>query len=89
VGGGLDANTMQLQYLETLKQVGTSPSTKIVVPMELGGLLNGLRGLLPGDAAGAAAAGAAAAAAGEAAPIEPGAPAADALPFRVSDPGEA
>ncbi len=49
VGRGLDANTMQLQYLETLKQVGTSPSTKIVVPMELGGLLNGLRGLLPAE----------------------------------------
>jgi len=49
VGGGIDANTMQLQYLETLKQVGMSPSTKIVVPMELGGLLNGLRGLLPAD----------------------------------------
>jgi len=29
--------------------VGTSPSTKIVVPMELGGLLNGLRGMLPAD----------------------------------------
>src|SRR5271154_6398113 len=27
VGQGLDPNTMQLQYLETLKQVGTSPST--------------------------------------------------------------
>jgi regulator of protease activity HflC (stomatin/prohibitin superfamily) len=51
VGGGLDANTMQLQYLDTLKQVGMSPSTKIVVPMELGGLLNGLKGLLPTDAA--------------------------------------
>jgi len=49
VGTGLDGNTMQLQYLETLKQVGTSPSTKIVVPMELGGLLNGLRGMLPSD----------------------------------------
>ena len=47
VAHGLDANTMQLQYLETLKQVGSSPSTKIVVPMELGGLLNGIRGLLP------------------------------------------
>jgi regulator of protease activity HflC (stomatin/prohibitin superfamily) len=47
VGQGLDRNTMQLQYLETLKQVGTSPSTKIVVPMELGGLVSGLRGLLP------------------------------------------
>jgi regulator of protease activity HflC (stomatin/prohibitin superfamily) len=50
VGRGLDPDTMQLQYLETLKQVGTSPSTKIVVPMELGGLLSGLRGLLPSEA---------------------------------------
>jgi regulator of protease activity HflC (stomatin/prohibitin superfamily) len=50
VGQGLDRNTMQLQYLETLKDVGTAPSTKIVVPMELGGLLSGLRGLLPADA---------------------------------------
>jgi regulator of protease activity HflC (stomatin/prohibitin superfamily) len=49
VARGLDANTMQLQYLETLKQVGSSQSTKIVVPMELGGLLNGLRNMLPGD----------------------------------------
>jgi regulator of protease activity HflC (stomatin/prohibitin superfamily) len=45
VGRGLDRNTMQLQYLETLKMVGTSPSTKIVVPMDLlGGLVNGLTG---------------------------------------------
>jgi regulator of protease activity HflC (stomatin/prohibitin superfamily) len=45
VGRGLDSNTMQLQYLETLKQVGMAPSTKIVVPMDLlGGLMNGLRG---------------------------------------------
>jgi regulator of protease activity HflC (stomatin/prohibitin superfamily) len=43
VGQVTDANTMQLQYLETLKQVGSSPSTKIVVPMELSGLLNGLK----------------------------------------------
>ena len=49
VARGLDSNTMQLQYLETLKQVGSSPSTKLVVPMELGGLLNGLRNMLPGD----------------------------------------
>jgi regulator of protease activity HflC (stomatin/prohibitin superfamily) len=47
VARGLDGNTMQLQYLETLKQIGVSPSTKLVVPMELGGLLNGLRNLLP------------------------------------------
>lgn len=49
VGRGLDRNTMQLQYLETLKNVGTAPSTKIVVPMELGGLVSGLRGLLPAE----------------------------------------
>jgi regulator of protease activity HflC (stomatin/prohibitin superfamily) len=47
VGHGLDPNTMQLQYLEILKSVGTAPSTKIVVPMELGGLLGGLRSFLP------------------------------------------
>jgi regulator of protease activity HflC (stomatin/prohibitin superfamily) len=47
VGRDLDATTMRLQYLETLKDVGTSPSTKIVVPMELGGLLSGLLGQLP------------------------------------------
>jgi regulator of protease activity HflC (stomatin/prohibitin superfamily) len=47
VARDVDANTMQLQYLETLKQVGSSPSTKLVVPMELGGLLNGLRNLIP------------------------------------------
>jgi regulator of protease activity HflC (stomatin/prohibitin superfamily) len=49
VARGLDSNTMQLQYLETLKQVGSSPSTKLVVPMELGGLLNGLKNMLPVD----------------------------------------
>ncbi len=50
VARGLDSNTMQLQYLETLKQVGSSESTKIVVPMELGRLLTGLRSLLPLEA---------------------------------------
>lgn len=45
VGSGLDRNTMQLQYLEVLKQVGVSPSTKIVVPMDLlGGLMSSLKG---------------------------------------------
>jgi regulator of protease activity HflC (stomatin/prohibitin superfamily) len=53
VAQDLDANTMQLQYLETLKQVGSSPSTKIVLPMDLGGLAATIRNLLPaeGDAA--------------------------------------
>lgn len=41
----LDANTMSLQYLETLKQIGNSPSTKLVVPMELAGLLSKVTGL--------------------------------------------
>jgi regulator of protease activity HflC (stomatin/prohibitin superfamily) len=50
VGQGLDRNTMQLQYLETLKQIGAAPSTKIVVPMDLlGGLVNGLRGVVPDE----------------------------------------
>jgi regulator of protease activity HflC (stomatin/prohibitin superfamily) len=46
VAVSLDTNTMQLQYLDTLKQVGASPATKIVVPMELGGLARGIQGLL-------------------------------------------
>jgi regulator of protease activity HflC (stomatin/prohibitin superfamily) len=37
-----DANTMLLQYLDTLKQIGASPSTKFVVPAELTGMLSGL-----------------------------------------------
>jgi regulator of protease activity HflC (stomatin/prohibitin superfamily) len=41
----VDANTMSLQYLETLKQIGSSPSTKFVVPMELANLLSGVTGL--------------------------------------------
>jgi len=60
VGQGLDSNTMRLQYFETLKQVGSSPSTKLVLPMELGGLLNGLRGLVSGEHANGAADGVAA-----------------------------
>jgi regulator of protease activity HflC (stomatin/prohibitin superfamily) len=39
---GVDANTMTLQYFEALKQIGASPSTKFVLPMELSGLLSGL-----------------------------------------------
>ena len=33
---------MTLQYLETLKQIGTSPSTKFVVPVELTNMLAGI-----------------------------------------------
>ena len=44
VAQGIDANTMSLQYLEALKQIGSSPSTKFVVPMELANLLSSVTG---------------------------------------------
>lgn len=31
----IDQNTLMLQYLETLKNIGSSPSTKFILPMEL------------------------------------------------------
>jgi regulator of protease activity HflC (stomatin/prohibitin superfamily) len=40
----VDANTMSLQYLDALKQIGASPSTKFVVPMELSNLLASITG---------------------------------------------
>jgi regulator of protease activity HflC (stomatin/prohibitin superfamily) len=39
---GADQKTMSLQYLETLKQIGASPASKIVVPMELSALVSGI-----------------------------------------------
>lgn len=42
VAGDVDKTTMTLQYLETLKQIGSSPSTKFVVPVELTNLLAGV-----------------------------------------------
>ena len=42
VAGSVDKTTMTLQYLETLKQIGTSPSTKFVVPVELTNMLAGV-----------------------------------------------
>ena len=74
VGRTLDANTMQLQYFETLKQVGSSPSSKLVLPMDLGGLLGGLRGML-GD--------------GSAAPARAPAPAPAAPPVGAVEPAKA
>jgi regulator of protease activity HflC (stomatin/prohibitin superfamily) len=41
---GVDANTMSLQYLEALRQLGASPSTKFVIPLEFSSLLSGLVG---------------------------------------------
>jgi regulator of protease activity HflC (stomatin/prohibitin superfamily) len=39
IARGLDSNTMSLQYLDTLRRVGESESTKIVLPLELTNLL--------------------------------------------------
>jgi regulator of protease activity HflC (stomatin/prohibitin superfamily) len=41
---GVDAKTMGLQYLEALKVLGASPSTKFVLPLEFTGLLRGVSG---------------------------------------------
>lgn len=42
----VDNKTMALQYLEMLEKVGSSPSTKFVLPMELTGMLQNLAGTM-------------------------------------------
>lgn len=42
----LDAKTMGLQYLDTLKQIGNSPSTKYIFPMEFTNLMGTFRNLM-------------------------------------------
>jgi regulator of protease activity HflC (stomatin/prohibitin superfamily) len=44
----VDAKTMSLQYLDALKQIGASPSTKFVIPMEFTSLLSGVTGFAQG-----------------------------------------
>ena len=39
VAKNIDANTLSLQYFDTLKQLGSSPSTKFIFPMEFTRLL--------------------------------------------------
>jgi regulator of protease activity HflC (stomatin/prohibitin superfamily) len=39
---GIDSNTMTLQYLEALKELGASPASKLLVPVELTQLLRPL-----------------------------------------------
>ncbi len=39
IAQNIDANTLSLQYFETLKQLGSSPSTKFIFPMEFTNLL--------------------------------------------------
>jgi regulator of protease activity HflC (stomatin/prohibitin superfamily) len=42
-------NTMRLQYLDTLKALGVSSSSKIVVPMELSGLVSAFTAVTGGN----------------------------------------
>ena len=44
VAQNVDGKTMSLQYLETLKAIGASPSTKYIFPMEFTSLLSGFIG---------------------------------------------
>jgi regulator of protease activity HflC (stomatin/prohibitin superfamily) len=46
----VDANTMTLQYLEALKDVGTSASTKFVLPLELTKMLGNIGNFTSGSA---------------------------------------
>ncbi len=48
----VDQKTMALQYLETLKSIGASPSTKYVLPMEVSELADAFRGFLAGSSLG-------------------------------------
>src|SRR5437867_8349617 len=43
---GIDAKTMALQYLDTLKALGATPSTKYIFPMEFTSLLSKMRGFM-------------------------------------------
>jgi regulator of protease activity HflC (stomatin/prohibitin superfamily) len=40
VARGVDEKTLSLQYLETLKSLGSGPSTKFILPLEFSSLLN-------------------------------------------------
>lgn len=42
----VDEKTMTLQYLEALKAIGASPSTKFIFPMELTGLMQQIAGVV-------------------------------------------
>lgn len=46
----IDARTMALQYLDMLKTLGSSPSTKYVLPMEFTSMISQLRGFLQDSA---------------------------------------
>jgi|ERR671923_448082 regulator of protease activity HflC (stomatin/prohibitin superfamily) len=46
VAKNIDARTMALQYLDMLKSLGASPSTKYILPMEFTSMIAQLRGFL-------------------------------------------
>ena len=48
VAKGVDANTMSLQYLDTLRNIGSSPSSKFIFPMEFTRLLGNVAGAFGG-----------------------------------------
>ena len=48
---GIDNNTMALQYMDMLEKVGSSPSTKFVLPMELTGIAQNIAGAVTGNGA--------------------------------------
>ena len=52
VARGVDQNTMSLQYLETLKDVGASPSTKWIFPLEFTNFIRPFSRMLGGDGGG-------------------------------------
>jgi regulator of protease activity HflC (stomatin/prohibitin superfamily) len=43
---GVDARTMAIQYLDALKEIGKSPSTKYIFPMEFTSLVSRLKGFV-------------------------------------------
>ena len=45
VASGADGRTMSLQYFETLKSLGDSPSTKWIFPMEFTSMLGNFMGM--------------------------------------------
>ena len=52
VAQNVDSNTLSLQYFETLKQLGSSPSTKFIFPMEFTNLLGPFARMASGAALG-------------------------------------
>ena len=49
IAGGVGVNTMTLQYIEALKEIGEGESTKYVLPLELTKMLGSIGGVVAGD----------------------------------------